>query len=188
MNSKIIYFFAILVLGICSCKNVYNKEYKNPLNIIESIKTGNSYNSIILTMEKYYAKDNEILVSFIYKKRKASIKLNFEISKGKLEFINIGKESDYFLYAVSELFEEEILNSKMNDIVVFSIERKGEKNKIDLFDKANEYTLSYQPNLNEKGNVQMRMTMDMELGEIRLWGKNGGIAKKNLVKAFYKPE
>jgi len=186
MNSKTIYLLTILSLTLYSCERFYDREYNTPINTIENIKTKNSYNSMVLTIEKYLAKDKEILASFIYKNKKASVKLNFELSKNKLEFINIGEESDYFLYAISELFEEKLLSSKMKDVIVFSLHRKGDNPKINLFNNENEYVLFYKPHPDEKGSVDIRMKIDMELGKIALWEKNGGIAKKNFVKAFKK--
>jgi len=184
-SSNIVGFLLFMCL-ISSCQKFINKEYNTTINTIKSIKHKNSYGSIDLTMEKYVAKDNEIIASFIYKNKKASVRLNFQPSKNRLVFMNIGSESDYFLYAISELFEEEIIMQKMKEEVAVSISRKGDNPKIDLFNRENEYQLFYKPNTTKKGSVTIRMILDMELGKIRLREKNGGIAKKNFVKAFEK--
>ena len=74
----------------------------------------------------------------------------------------------------------------MEDSVTFSINKKGDDPKINLFDKENVYDLYYNPHLNGKRSVNMRMVIDMELGKIKIREKHGGIAKKNLVKALSK--
>lgn len=176
----------MLSFTLFSCEKFYDREYKLPINTIESIKSKDTYGSVVMTMEKYYAMDKEILASFIYKEKKASIKLRFDLSHSKLEFISIGEESDYFLFAMADLFEEELLKSQIKSATVFSFGRKGDKPKVDLFDEENEYVLFYKPNLDYKGSVDVRMKIDMEAGEIKFWEKNGGIAKKNFVKAFSK--
>jgi len=187
MTLKNICLLVVLSLGFYSCEKFYNKDYHTPLNTIESIKTeSNTYGSIVLTIEKYLAWDQELLAGFNYQSKRASVKLNFELDESKLEFVNIGEESDYFLYAISTLFDETNSNSTMKDTVTFSIGKKGDNPKIDLFDKGNEYTLFYKPNANEKGSVRLRMTIDMELGTINIWEKNGGVAKRNFIKAFEK--
>lgn len=182
-NLRIIYAF-IFVCFASSCQNFKNKEYNNSINTIKNIKYKNSYGKITLTIEKYFDREKEIIASFIYEEKKASVKLKFEIEEGKLKFISTGKESDYFLYSISELFEEKLFNQKMKDFILLSISRKGDNSKIDLFNKESEYRLFYKPNSNEKGSLDIRMTLDMELGKISIWEKNGGIAKKNFVKVF----
>ena len=177
-------YFIITFCLFFSCKKITYKEYSNPLNTIKSIKHKNSYSKIDLTIEKYYPQKKELLASFLYKKKKASVKLSFELQKNQLTFINIGKESDYFLYSISELFDEKILNPKMKSNVHFSFFKKGDEQKIDLFEKGNEYSLFFKPNQNYKGSVDIRMTINMELGKITFREKNNGIAKRNLVKAF----
>lgn len=162
------------------------KEYNNPINSIENIESKGTYGPIVLTIENYSAYNEEIIASFKYEDKKARIKFDFDLSSLELQIVNIGKESDYFLYGISELFGEKLSNATMKSTVNFSFLRKGDYQKIDLFDKTNLYSVSYKPNHNKKGSVQMRMKIDMELGTIKFWEKNGGIAKKNLIKAFEK--
>jgi len=185
--SKILCGLSIICF-IASCQNNESKEYNVPINQIENIKDPKTsfYGDITLTMEEYSAEEKEIIASFIFKNKKGSVRLKFNPSEKELKFIRIGKESDYFLYAIAELFEEKLHHSEMEDSVTFSINKKGDDPQIDLLDKENVYDLYYNPNLNGKGSVNMRMMIDLELGKIKLWEKNGGIAKKNVVKALSK--
>lgn len=52
--------------------------YNNPLQTIKSIKSKNSYGSLILTIENYTHRDEEIIAGFLYNGKKARVKFDFD--------------------------------------------------------------------------------------------------------------
>ena len=180
-----------MALSLYSCS--WNKAFNFPINEITTIKSFDYknepyYKPLILTPENYsstsFDKKQYIVASFIYKGQKASIKIFIDYSSHKIKFINIGKESDYFIFAISELFEEELDTTKMKDLIEFSF-YDGEPKEIGLLDNEQRYKLGYQTNeSNTKGGVQMILRVNLKTGYIELMEKNAGLAKKNFVHAF----
>ncbi len=161
-------------------------SYNNSLQTIKSIKSKNSYGSLSLTIENYMNRDKEIIAGFLYNGKKARVKFDFDIPHHKLEIKSIGEDSNHFLYAISELFDEKLSNPTMKKSVSFSLFLKGDNQKINLFNTENEYVLSYKPKSDYKESVEIRMKINMEVGTIEFREKSGGIAKKNLIRAFKK--
>lgn len=182
-----------MALSLYSCSR--NKAFDFPINEIKIIKSFDYrnepyYKPLILTPENYsstaFDKKQYIVASFIYKDQKASIKIVVDYSSNNIKFIKIGKESDYFIFAISELFEEEVDRAIMKDIIECSF-YDGEPKKIGLLDNEQRYKLGYQPNESDtKGGVQMILRVNLKTGYIELMEKNAGLAKKNFVNAFKK--
>lgn len=161
ISIKKITTFTLVLLLLNSCNRFLDKTYNRPINTITSIKKNDSYGSLIFTVEEYFANNDEILASFFYKNKKSSLKFNFDSSNNQLVIISVGEESDYFLYAISELFEEELQCTRMKEQLILPMGRKGDDQTLDLFDKENEYVLLYKPHPDYKGSVSIRMTIDM---------------------------
>ena len=172
--------FLFLVVSIVACKN--DIKFEIPINTIEQTKN----TAIVLTMENYVSKNEEIIASFIYKGKKARIKLSYNNATRNIEFIRIDNQSDYFVFALSEILGEIDINPKMKEKIECSIAAKGDEPSINFNNKDKDYKLFYKPNKDEKGSVAIRMKVNMNIGQIKMWAHNGKISNRNFVKAFEK--
>ncbi len=191
LKSIICFLIGMLLLTACSKE----KHFTFPIQEIKSIKEFDYknqpyYDDLILTPEYYkssaFNRKQELIASFMYKNKKASVRLVFDYSNKVIKFIRIGEESDYFVFAISELFEEKTAPFKMKESIVCDF-YDGEPKDFSLLSGKQRYKLSYAPNKDtESGSVQMTIFADLSIGEIKLGEKNAGLAKRNFVNTFKK--
>lgn len=169
------------------------KKFDFPINEIESIKEYDYqnkpyYKSLTLTPETYYSNSScsvqKVTASFLYKEKKAGIEIVVDYDIKRILFVSLGEESDYFVFVISELFEEPVDNQKMKKSVECSF-WDGEPSDRSLLSQEQHYKVGYDPDPeSSKGSVQISLTIDLIHGKIELGEKNAGIAKKNFVDAF----
>ena len=189
MARTVIFLCLIVALPACSKK----KTFDFPINEIKTIKTLSYdnkpiYKPLILTPESYsstaFNRKQEVVASFIYRDQKASVKMVIDYPNNSINFIRLGKKSDFFVFAISELFEEELEKPVMKDTIECSF-YDGEPKDFGLLGKEQRYKLGYELNKNDtKGSVQMILKINLQRGYIELMEKNAGLAKMNFVKAF----
>lgn len=95
-----------------------------------------------------------------------------------------GADRDYFLVALATLFGEDLVTRKMKKRAALAIHVKRDEDDLDLFKEDLVYAISYKPGNNEKGSVQLRMTVDMKSCYISLCEHAGSLAKKNLIRTL----
>ena len=169
------------------------KKFDFPINEIESIKYFNDsnepfYKSLQMTPVHFRANSDcsiqEVVSSFIYKEKTASLKLIIDYEANVIRFSSVGEESDYFVFAISELFEVSDCNPKMKENLECSFYDLEPADRCLLGNKQ-EYKLSYFPNPeSEKGSAQMYLMVYLDQGKIDLTEKHSGLAKENFVRAF----
>ena len=185
MSSKMVILFVFLT--ITACNKEVNALYNYPLNQIESIKNTDYlgkeyYGAIAFTPETFSSKKSgrlqEIKASFLYQNQKASVIFSIDFNENKISVINLGEESNYFLTALSSLYEEHIQSPEMKEEIVFyfdaaSIAGKSLPKDILHFDLKN-------------SRAEALLVIDLQKGSIKLMEKNAGLAKQRFVNAFEK--
>lgn len=188
---KILTIILLLIPLLFSCST--EKKFDFPINEIESIKEYDYQNKpyygyLQLTPETYYSNSDasvqDVTAAFLYKGEKASLKISVNYETNFIVFSSLGVESDYFVFAISELFEEPLSNAKMKESIECSF-YDGEPSDRSLLSSEQQYKISYKPNSESfKGHLSMVMAVNLTKGEILIEEKNSGIAKKNFVNAF----
>jgi len=161
------------------------KTYNFSLNTLTEIKYFEptdkkyAYRSLTLTPTVYYGCppfSQTVIAKAIYKDRYIGIKITATMDK--LTFKSIGDESDNFVQALCELYEEQVDNVKMRAAIESDFLMGG-----GIWNcQRGEYKASITA-LNGK-NAELYLTIDIPNNSILLGDKNRGLSKKRFVNAF----
>jgi len=182
---KMVVLFVVLTFS--ACNKEINTLYDYPLNEIESIKNTDYlgkeyYGAIEFTPETFLSKKSnhlqEIKAGFLFQEQKASVTFSIDFKENKVSIISLGEESNYFLTALSSLYEEHIQSSEMKYQVDFYFDKES------IADKSlPEDQLHFDI---KNSHAEAILVIDLQKGSIKMMEKNAGLEKQNFVKVFEK--
>ena len=183
-----------IILGVISvtiilyCAFYSQKKYNFPLNTVEKVKYFEptekkyAYQSIPLTPTEYSRVffTRTLIAKAIYKDEIIGIKIVKPIAADKIIFKSIGKESDNFVKAISELYEE---NSRDNTVMRTEIKGSSWSMEYGTWNKSSNYYKIVMSSLNGK---EADILLEIEIPEriISIGDKNNGLSKKRFVDVF----
>lgn len=175
----------LLVLYFSCFKHL---KYQYALNKTESIKyyeqadKAYAYHRLSLTPTEYYSTllANSMVIKAIYKNDTIGFKITKPRFKDEIYFKSIGKESDRFVKAISELYEENSNDNSMRPEMKSSFLIGG--GVFDWNKDSDNYKIVITA-LNGK-DAEMYLNIDIPNHTVFIGDKNNGLSKQRFVNAF----
>jgi len=185
----------LLILSISAITYFYfwggHKKYDYPLNTIEKIKYYESadkkyaYNNIMLTPTEYRRTPftNTLIAKAIYKGETIGIKIEKTRKGTEIILKSIGKESDNFVKAIAELYDEPAIQNTAMRQEIKGLYWNGEAGFVN-WHWLNDYNKLVVAALNgREANIYLDITIS-DKHIITIGDKNRGLSKKRFVDVF----
>lgn len=178
----------LIIYKLCFSVHV---TYDTPLNTIESIRYFEpadkvyAYHNLTLTPTDYYSSpfSHSVVAKALYRGNTIGFKITIGRNNSTLSFESIGKESDDFVKAIYELYDEKGENQQMRGEVEGSF-WNGEAGFVDWNKQRDTYKIIAK-GLNGR-EAEISLDIDIPNEKIILGDKNSGLSKQRFVNAFIK--